>query len=523
MGTPRAIGVVATVVFGLTLAACSDGTAGGGSTGDSNNSASTLVVDNSFDLKTSDPARAFELTGSLVDHQIYQTAIGFDGASVKKIVPVLCTYSVSDDNKVLTLKMNGKHVFSNGDPVTADDIVYSYQRVQGIEGNPSFLLDGVTVKKVDDNTITLTSASPNPQLPYILPNPSLGIVDSKIVKQNGGTTDTNDKAEAYLNKTSAGSGPYMLSSYDVTSKVVLTANPHYTGTKPHYSRVVIENVQPATAKANLQAGAAQIATSLDPTQASGMDSGKTKVQQGESTITIFSWFNMNPSVGGPVSNVKFIQAVRHAIDYDAVLKVAGSGAVQPGSLVPNSFLGALKSDSANSFDLNQAKTLLKDSGYSGQQINMLYPSDVGYNLANVAQVVQSNLQAAGINVKLNPQPSATALTAFRSGKQQAGIAYWGADYPDPADYLVFTPGQSLAKRAQWTSAQAPDDAKLATAAESAVGDSARDAAYQALWKQMNIDGPFVPLFLPPNLLVVSSSLKNVADNPVTGIDLAGIS
>ena len=80
-------------------------------------------------------------------------------------------------------------MFSDGTPVTADDVVFSLQRLIGMKGNPSFLLDGVTVAKKDASTVVLTSAKPNAALPFILPNPALSIVNSKVVTANGGTTD----------------------------------------------------------------------------------------------------------------------------------------------------------------------------------------------------------------------------------------------------------------------------------------------------------------------------------------------
>ncbi|RAE29311.1 ABC transporter substrate-binding protein, partial [Burkholderia multivorans] len=124
-----------------------------------------------------------------------------------------------------------------GDPVTADDIVFSFQRLQGLKGNPSFFLDGITVEKVDDETVTLTSEEPNPALPYILPNASIGLVNSKVVKENGGTTDENDGAEQLLNETSEGSGPYKVESYDGEIQFGRTANEFCNGPNPKCSRV----------------------------------------------------------------------------------------------------------------------------------------------------------------------------------------------------------------------------------------------------------------------------------------------
>ena len=110
----------------------------------------------------------------------------------------------------------------------------------------------------------------------------------------------------------------------------------------------------------------------------------------------------------------------------------------------------------------------------------------------------------------------------RGGKQQAGLAYWGADYPDPADYLVFAPGQSLGKRAAWTPAASPASDAAAKKAADAIGEKARAEAYQAFQKQLNVDGPFIPLFQPASNLVAASSLKNVVPNTIWTTELANI-
>lgn len=516
--------LVCAVVVAAGTSACG-GSSGSGSSG-SGSSSKTLVVDNAFDLKTSDPARSFEFTGVLIDKQIYETTLNYNGEDVKKIVPGICSYTISKNNLVLTLKIEGTHTFSDGAPVTADDIVFSYQRLQQIQGNPAFLLDGVKVAKTGADTVTLTSAQPNPQLPFILPNPSLGIVNAAKVKANGGTATKSDNAESYLNKESGGSGPYMLESYNAQSKVVLKANPSFGGTKPGYDRVVVENVDASTQKVNLQAGTAQLGTSLSPDQVKDLDPGKIKIIRGESTNTIFMWFNQDRQYGKQIANPVFVQAMRHAIDYPGLLTVAGSGSKQPGGMVPTSFLGALDTDPSNSHDLAKAKALLQKSGYAGEPVSILYSNDVaigGVKMQNVAETIQAQVKPLGVNLKLNPQPSATSLDSFRSGKAQAGVAYWGADYPDPSDYLTFAPGQGLAKRAAWTPAAAPTSTKLATAAALASGDAARDAAYQKLQRQMNIEGPFIPLFLPAHTLAYASNLKGVYLNPIWNLDLGAIS
>ncbi|MGI8418388.1 MAG: hypothetical protein ACR2P2_19760 [Nakamurella sp.] len=100
-----ALAVAALAVTGLV--ACGSGSSGGGDS----SATKTLVIDNTFDLKTSDPARAFEFTGFTVDNAVYESALTFTGTDVKKVQPSICSYTISKDNRVVTLKMNGKHAF----------------------------------------------------------------------------------------------------------------------------------------------------------------------------------------------------------------------------------------------------------------------------------------------------------------------------------------------------------------------------------------------------------------------------
>jgi peptide/nickel transport system substrate-binding protein len=149
------------------VAACGSGSSNG-------SGGTTLVIDTTFDLKTADPGREYELTGQLLAHSMYDTLLGFAGNDLTKPVGNLAaSYQLAADAKTLTLPLAPGRVFADGSPVTADDVVFSLNRLIGIKGNPSFLLDGVTVSKKDPSTIVLTSAKPNPALPFILPAPSL--------------------------------------------------------------------------------------------------------------------------------------------------------------------------------------------------------------------------------------------------------------------------------------------------------------------------------------------------------------
>ncbi len=139
------VAVCSTLALTAGLAACSTDSDDAGGAGD------TIVAETAFNLKTIDPHRQFEFTGSTIDNAVYQTALEFEDGDLTKPTDGLCSFEMSDDQKTMTLTLKEKDAkFSNGDPVTVDDIVFSFERLQGLKGNPSFFLDSVDVEKVDD-------------------------------------------------------------------------------------------------------------------------------------------------------------------------------------------------------------------------------------------------------------------------------------------------------------------------------------------------------------------------------------
>src|SRR5690348_9997587 len=211
----------------------------------------TLVVDNSFTLKTSDPQRAFDPTGSIIDRAIFDTLFTYNKADLAHPVPLLVsTWKASNGAKTFTFNLKKNVHFANGDPLTSADVVFSLNRLINLKGNPSFLLTGIVIKPHGKYTVVMNSKTPAGQLPAILANPSTGVINSKLVKQHGGTAsvgaDKNDHAEQWLNSSAsvgAGSGPYTLSSYSTTSQVTLKRNKKYWGaTKPAFDTVVVRNM-----------------------------------------------------------------------------------------------------------------------------------------------------------------------------------------------------------------------------------------------------------------------------------------
>jgi peptide/nickel transport system substrate-binding protein len=141
----------------------------------------------------------------------------------------------------------------------------------------------------------------------------------------------------------------------------------------------------------------------------------------------------------------------------------------------------------------------------------------------MAQKVQSNLQAAGFNINLSGSPTSNWLTKYRDGQMAFGLSLWGPDYPDPADYLAFTPGQLVGTRAGWPKGSDPAIEKLAAKALVTTVPSARKSLYQQIQQQLNQSGPFFPLLQPTQVFVATTDLKNAVYNATYDVDVTQVS
>ena len=169
---------------------------------------------------------------------------------------------------------------------------------------------------------------------------------------------------------------------------------------------------------------------------------------------------------------------------------------------------------------------LAASGVASQQVTLEYPSDLTINgvpFTTMAQKVQANLQSVGFNVQLSGSPTSNWLTKYRDGKMAFGLSLWGPDYPDPADYLAFTPGQLVGLRAGWPKGSDAGIEKLAAKALITTAPAARKSLYQQIQLQLNARGPFFPLMQPTQVFVATSDLKNAVYNSVYSVDVTNVS
>jgi peptide/nickel transport system substrate-binding protein len=236
--------------------------------------------------------------------------------------------------------------------------------------------------------------------------------------------------------------------------------------------------------------------------------------------------NDDPRISKITSNHDLQQAIRYALGYQGLVTLAGPGAIQAPGLVPSMILGALPQKDAIRQDLVTAKADLAASGVGTQEVTLQYPSDATINgvpFATLAQKVQADLEAAGFRIKLSGSPVATFQPKFRAGQIAFGLWLWAPDYPDPADYLVFTPGNPLALHAGWAKGSDPAEERLAAKALVATAPAARQSLYRQIQLRLNARSPFIPLIQPAQVFAATSDLSGAAFSDAYDVDLTRIS
>src|SRR6266576_3566016 len=293
---------VVTVLLG---AACGGGNTTTGAKGQ------TLVVDDAYTWdfsKDTDPSRGgVDFDADPFFHAIYDSLLTFKlGDSSTPIPLVAQSYTVSSDAKTFTFTIR-------------KDVKFTFNRLLNLHDNPVYLLDGiVSMKATDDYTFVLVSSVPNPAIPFIVTNPALGIINSKLLMAHGGSAAADaaktDTAHDFLGTTSVGSGPYTMASVN-TSQVVMKANAKYWGPdKPNFGTVIFRNVAAATQLIEIQRASNQIELSLSGDQAVSLKSNsKLSVNSFTSPNITFAFCNQKTTPA--CANEHFVNAIRFGIDY----------------------------------------------------------------------------------------------------------------------------------------------------------------------------------------------------------------
>jgi peptide/nickel transport system substrate-binding protein len=489
------------------------------------------------DIISMDPAEAFELSTAEVTGNTYDLLVRLDLSDTSKVKGDLAeSWTISDDGLTYTFKLRPGLKFASGNPLTAADIAWSFERVVKLDKSPAFILTqfGLTAdnvaekaKATDDTTFVFTvDKAYAPSFVLNCLSATVGsVVDQKLVSEHlkpmtpsDDYKFDNDFGNEWLKTNSAGSGVFTLREWRANEAVVMDRNDNYYGEKAKLARVIYRHMKESSGqRLALEAGDIDVARNLEPNDldaiAKNADIVATSAPKG--TVYYISLNQKNETLAKP----EVRQAFKYLIDYDAIgsTLIKGIGEIHQ-TFLPKGVLGELD-ENPFKLDVAKAKELLEKAGLKdGFSVTMDVRSS--QPVTGISESIQQTAGQAGIKIEIIPGDGKQTLTKYRARNHDIYIGQWGQDYFDPnsnAQTFVSNPDNSddaQIKTLAWRNAWDIPDLTKQTEAALLEKDSAKRAdMYKALQQKALDESPFVIIHQQLEVAGLSDKLKGFALGP----------
>lgn len=516
--------LAAAAVFGMT--ACgqqadpSEGTVTGSASGDA--LSGVLRVAAVADMTTMDVTKTTNdyMVPMNVFDRLFEVEVQPDGSS--QIVPSLCAdHTVSEDGKTYHFVLKEGVTFSNGNPLTASDVQYTFEwllTAGGVNDDVALEVEGAQALKdgqadslsgfrvIDDRTFEITLTNANAGFLAELTGPAMSIVDGETMEQA--------KNFGIACEDTIGTGPYKITEWVVNDHYTLEYNDRYWGEEPSAKKVIVSIIPDASTQNLMYQNGELDILDLENLDSAIVESTYKTVyadrllKASRVGITYMSFNANNPYL----SDVNVRRAIQMAVDVDTIVSsVYGGDAVVENGIIPTGVWGHNDDLQRAPFDVEGAKALLKEAGYAEGEISFEMAMDASStgNLQLVYQIVQQNLKEIGIDAKIATYDASAWLDLRKSGQMDSFLGTWTMDYNDPANVMRTFFGSE--QNAKIRSLNYADKAVMdRVAAASAITDDAkRMQEYQDLEKKIIVDdAAWLPLLGNVHLFALGERVES---------------
>ncbi len=491
----------------------------------------TLVIGYEADATSLDPAQVTDINSGQVLNQMYDELVQYNNRG--QILPDLATSWTESANRLqYTFTLRSGVKFSNGDPLTPAAVVYSFERMldsknPGYQYGPYpfgdfFYGDVASVTADGSNKVTFTLKTPEASFLDSLTTITAAIVDPKVSLKDGKNFALHG----------AGTGPFMLSSWQRGQQLVLKPNPYYWGPKPKLNKVVfIPIVQSAERATDLESGTANMVINPQPVDISQIRSSGDTVAM--ATGPHIWWIGMN-LLQKPFSSMLVRQALNYAVNKKALVKTVlyntGVPADQPLSPTQMGF-----NPNVNTYAYNpvKAKQLLKQAGYPhGFTATLLVPTSGSgmQDPVSMATSIQGDLAKVGVTIKIEQIDWGTFLNKIAEGAKKANLQMWELSWMDSAVNPALVLGPLLAS-SSWPPGfntgfyKNPQVDALLQKAEAATSRQQEQQDYQQAEALINRDAPWIFVDHAKSVVAYQSGVQGFKLSPIFPfyINLRGVS
>lgn len=412
--------------------------------------AQTLRWASQGDAQTLDPHAQNELFTNAMNAQVYEFLVARD--KQLKIVPSLATAWKQDGPLKWTFQLRKGVKFHEGEPFTADDVVFSVQRAREKTSQISAYANALgEVRKVDDFTVEFRLAEPNP---IFLEHLNTVYIMSRSWSEKNKVTrpqDYTNKEETYAAMHANGTGPWQLVSRAPDVKTVFKRHAGWWGThEGNVQEVVYTPIKSdATRVAALISGEVDFVLDPPPRDVARLRSTPgVKVIEGPENRVLFIGMDqardqlLYSSVKGknPFKDVRVRRALYQAIDIEAIRTKLMNGQAAPTGAVVPSPLGTGNDPDVEKrlpFDLAGARKLMAEAGYpQGFEVTLDCPNNRYVNDERLCVALAGMWQKIGVTVRVNAMPKATYFPKQEKLDTSMYLLGWGGSITDPETIIT---------------------------------------------------------------------------------------
>lgn len=476
-----------------------------------------------YDISTMDVSKTTDdyMIPMNIFERLFETRM-IDGTA--QIVNSLCEdYSVSDDGLKYDFVLKDGVVFSNGSPLTASDVKYSFERLliaagqntdipleivggEDLMNQKADTLAGFTV--TDDTHFSIALTAPNAGFIAELSSPVMSIVDAETMEKvkNFGTEPGD----------TIGSGPYVITEWKANDHYTLVYNDKYHGDEPSVKKVIVSVIpDPSTQNLMFMNGELDMIDLMSQDSMIVESSYKKNSEYADRIVSTpyvgISYLLLNED-NKYLKDVNVRKAIGMAIDADSIITNLFNGdAIRENGVIPTGIWGHNDQFSAFSYDPDGAKKLIEKSGYKKGEISFELSMDSSSNSATqlVCQDIVQSLEEIGIKVVLKSYDHASWLNLRNSGKMDSFLARWGMDYNDPSNIMIPFFGSVENTKSRSLNYYDKDVIARVAAASSIVDDDERMAEYRALEEKIiGEDAAWIPLYTTLHLYCMGSRVES---------------
>jgi peptide/nickel transport system substrate-binding protein len=433
----------------------------------------TFVFGTEADPALLDPALVSDGPSLRVTDQIFNSLVGFKLGGTTVVPELALSWKSSKNGLAWTFKLRKGVKFSDGTRFNAAAVCFNFNRWYNLPGplqNPSLSYYWNTVfggfrspaagnpgpdkslyrgcKASGQYAVTIALSRRSSSFLAAIGMPSFGIASPTALKKyqaNAGTVDATGvfhPTGTFATQHPVGTGPYMLKSWTVGSKLSLVPNPNYWGAKPHLKLVVFVPIGDTAARFQaLQTGEIQGMDGVDPADFSAIQSSANFKLLRRPPFSV-GYVGINQSKP-PMNNILVRQALAYGLDRKTVATAFYGGVGTPANqfLPPALFGFAKKGVPSYPYNPAKAKALLLQAGLKlPVTIDFWYPTNVSRpympDPSRNFQAFQQSLDQSGFNVVPHSAPWRPDYRAgVQAGNDQVFLFGWIADFGDPADFL----------------------------------------------------------------------------------------